>query len=49
MNSKYHITGKALPADAKPTVTYRPFPDIFVPPFHYAGELTAITAPAPKP
>lgn len=38
-----------LKPDAKPTLTYKPFPDIFVPPFHYAGELTAITAPAPKP
>ena len=27
---------KALPSDAPPTSRYRPFPDYFVPPFHYA-------------
>ena len=41
-------TGKAFPADAKPTVTYKPFPNVFVPPFHYkAGRIAAIQAPAP--
>jgi len=38
-----------LPPDAKPTATYKPFPNVFVPPFHYAKDLSAITAPAPRP
>lgn len=40
---------KVLQPDAGPTVTYKPFPDVFVPPFHYAGDLSAITAPTPRP
>ena len=38
-----------LKPDAKPTTTYNPFPNVFVPPYHYTGNLSAITAPAPKP
>lgn len=37
-----------FPPDAGPTVTYKPFPDIFVPPFHYARNTSAITAPRPE-
>lgn len=37
-------TGRALPADRPPTVSYRPFPDQFTPPFHY----TAPVAAAPR-
>ncbi|MGH8221283.1 MAG: nuclear transport factor 2 family protein [Steroidobacteraceae bacterium] len=27
--------GRSFPADRPPTVVYRPFPDVFTPPFHY--------------
>ncbi len=33
-------TGKALPADRPPTVTYQPFPDNFTPPYHYKNPVT---------
>lgn len=32
--------GKQLPADLPPTVTYKPFPDVFTPPFHYKNPVT---------
>lgn len=32
--------GKELPADLPPTVVYKPFPDVFVPPFHYKNPVT---------
>jgi hypothetical protein len=31
---------KAFPADRPPTVLYKPFPDIFTPPFHYSNPVT---------
>lgn len=31
-------TAKAFPPDRPPTVTYRPFPEAYVPPFHPAAE-----------
>ena len=42
--------GRALPADRPPTIRYRPFPEIFTPPFHYAipGASAAGGAPAPS-
>lgn len=40
-----------FPPDAPSPVSYRPFPDVYVPPFHYAKDLSAIQSvvpPAPK-
>jgi hypothetical protein len=31
---------KSLPADRPPTVTYKPYPDLFTPPFHYKNPVT---------
>jgi hypothetical protein len=31
---------KELPADLPPTVTYKPFPDVYTPPFHYTNPVT---------
>ena len=32
--------GKEMPADGPPTTNYKPFPDIYVPPFHYKNPVT---------
>ncbi len=43
--------GASLPADRPPTATYRPFPDVYAPPFHYeanaAAAFDAASADAP--
>ena len=46
---------KAFPSDRPPTETYRPFPEVNVPPFHYANPVTGngaaereVTASDPK-
>jgi hypothetical protein len=39
--------GKALPADLPPTVTYKPYPDVYTPPFHYAESQILIRSAAP--
>jgi hypothetical protein len=31
---------KEMPADGPPTTNYKPFPDIYVPPFHYKNPVT---------
>ena len=31
---------KEMPADGSPTTNYKPFPDIYVPPFHYKNPVT---------
>jgi hypothetical protein len=48
-------TAKAFPPDRPPTETYRPFPDVSVPPFHYANPVTgkdaadkALSSPDPR-
>ncbi|MDC0598346.1 nuclear transport factor 2 family protein [Gammaproteobacteria bacterium] len=38
-----------FPADANPTVIYKPFPDVFVPPFHYENPAQANSAVANIP
>ncbi|MGB7216540.1 MAG: nuclear transport factor 2 family protein [Gammaproteobacteria bacterium] len=35
---------KAFPPDAPPTEVYRPFPDVFVPPFHYEPQSRPLPA-----
>jgi hypothetical protein len=37
-------TAKAFPPDRPPTETYRPFPEVNVPPFHYASPVTGKNA-----
>lgn len=39
--------GREFRADERSPVSYRPFPDVYVPPFHYAENKSAIMAPAP--
>lgn len=39
--------GKAFPADAPSPVSYRRFPAVYVPPFHYARDISAIQSAAP--
>jgi hypothetical protein len=41
-------TGRALPADRPPTVLYRPFPDIYTPPFHYSAREIGVVQPSAK-
>jgi len=48
-------TARAFPPDRPPTETYRPFPEVNVPPFHYANPVTgkdaadrALTSPDPR-
>jgi|SRR5581483_3790470 len=33
-------TGKSFPADRPPTVTYKPYPESYTPPFHYKNPVT---------
>src|SRR6185437_1544572 len=41
-------TGRALPADRPPTVLYRPFPNIYTPPFHYSAREIGVVQPSGK-
>jgi SnoaL-like domain len=38
---------REFPADAPTPVSYRPFPAVYLPPYHYAGSLRAIQSRAP--
>jgi hypothetical protein len=38
-----------FPADAPSPVSYQPFPAVYVPPFHYAKDLSAIQSSMPPP
>jgi sugar lactone lactonase YvrE len=40
---------KAFPADRPPTLRYRPYPEFFVPPFHYRTPVTDVIPVASKP
>ena len=42
-------TAKAFPPDRPPTETYRPYPEVQVPPFHYQSPALAKPAPALPP
>ena len=42
-------TAKAFPPDRAPTETYRPFPEVQVPPFHYRNPVTGQRPPAREP
>ena len=35
--------GRSFPADRPPTLRYRPFPNVFTPPFHYRNPVTGAT------
>jgi hypothetical protein len=38
-----------LPPDAPQTVDYRPYPDIYIPPYHYPNPVTGRAWPQEKP
>ena len=41
----HRLQSRSFPPDKPPSVNYRPFPDVFIPPYHYKNPVTGSENP----